>query len=142
MENKNVLNFEDGVEALKINGDENKILKFNPTSMMLLKNIEKANAEIVSEIERLDADETLNSENKFEMMDTFVKAKIDEIFGAGTSEMVFGSDYSIVTVKGNYVYENFLIAIMNYMTARIKEETELSQKRVQEYTKKAEELKK
>lgn len=142
MENKNVLNFEDSVEALKINGDENKILKFNPTSMMLLKNIEKANAEIVSEIERLDADETLNSENKFEMMDTFVKAKIDEIFGAGTSEMVFGSDYSIVTVKGNYVYENFLIAIMNYMTARIKEETELSQKRVQEYTKKAEELKK
>ncbi len=142
MENKNVLNFEDGVEALKINGDENKILKFNPTSMMLLKNIEKANAEIVSEIERLDADETLNSENKFEMMDTFVKAKIDGIFGAGTSEMVFGSDYSIVTVKGNYVYENFLIAIMNYMTVRIKEETELSQKRVQEYTKKAEELKK
>lgn len=142
MENKNVLNFEDGVETLKINGDENKILKFNPTSMMLLKNIEKANAEIVSEIERLDADETLNSENKFEMMDTFVKAKIDGIFGAGTSEMVFGSDYSIVTVKGNYVYENFLIAIMNYMTVRIKEETELSQKRVQEYTKKAEELKK
>lgn len=142
MENKNVLNFEDGVEALKINGDENKILKFNPTSMMLLKNIEKANAEIVSEIERLDADETLNSENKFEMMDTFVKAKIDGIFGAGTSEMVFGSDYSIVTVKGNYVYENFLIAIMNYMTVRIKEETELSQKRVQEYTKKAEEFKK
>lgn len=142
MVNENVLKFDDGFEDLKINGDANRVIRFNPTSGVLLKKIEKAHDDIVSELKNIEENKEISDEEKFELLDKFIKAQIDEIFGVGTSEIVFAGEYSITTVNGNYIYENFLIAVMDYMTAKIKAETEKSQKRIEEYTKKAEELKK
>ena len=141
MEN-NILNFNDGVEALKINGDENRVIRFNPTNPNLLQKIDDVNKSIIDEIKKLDEDKTISDEQRFVLADEYIRKQIDYIFGAGTSVIVFENTSSIATVNGQYIYENFLIAVMEYMTQKVKIEAEASKKRVEEYTKKAEELKK
>lgn len=142
MVNENVLQFDDGIEELKINGDENRIIRFNPTSGVLLNKIEKAHNEIISEIKKMEENTEMSDDEKLNLLDEFIKSQIDTVFGASTSKTVFGDESSITSINGNYLYENFLIAVMNYMTTKIEAETAMSQKRVEEYAKRAEELKK
>ena len=137
----NVLNFDDGMEELKINGDDNRVLRFNPLDQSILDKIMKANNEISAKLKDLEK-ETMADKDKFDNMDKFVKEKIDGIFGIGTSQIVFGNASAVLTSKGSYIYENFLIAVMEYMTKKANDEIALSKKRIEEYTKKAEELKK
>lgn len=116
------LNFNEGYKELAINGDENRILRFNPldpTLISKLDRLEKETNKILNDedIEILDAEKRVVEE--FEI-----------VFGKDSSKIVFGETSPIAVVKERYLYMVFLEdALIPYITKEMKE----SEKRMKKY---------
>lgn len=133
-----VLNFDDGLKHLKINGDENRVIAVNPTDMGMAARY----AEILPELEKLsekyqNADSDIPFEETVKIMselDKKAREFIDYIIGTPVSDTVFGTANCLSAAGGQSVAENFLTAYMNYATPVVKAEFEQSKKRISKYT--------
>lgn len=120
------LQIDDGTIRLTINGDANRILSFNPKDELfaekfyhLVGNFKKdlqrfeERAKPIDDNNELDEDGLpVNLQSRFDIMKdvcAYVRNQIDEVFGTGTSNIVFG------TINNIGMFEMFFKQITPYM---------------------------
>ena len=114
------INYGSNKKRLCLNGDENKIIEFNPQNLETRKKFLKASEKIFESQRKLDIelkemeDEQDNKkkiEKSFELEQqvfNIMKDIIDDIFGVGTTDMITDNYVDTVAVT------NFIIAIAPY----------------------------
>lgn len=117
------LNIETSKKRLCLNGDESKVIEFNPEDLDTRKKFFDASKEIfqkqreydiaVKEIES-EQDDMKKTEKAFELeqnLYNLMKSIVDDIFGNGTSDMITDGKSNIFSLV------NFIIAITPYFRA-------------------------
>lgn len=130
----NNLEFNDGLERLAINGDENRIITINPTDISVIKRYNEVIPqldELTEKYKEVPQDQTIEIISE---LDKKAREIIDYIIGSPVSETVFGIANCLSYAGGQTIFENFLTAYMDYMTPAIKSEYDKSQKRIKKYT--------
>lgn len=109
------LSIDTGVIRLAINGDESRVIAFNPNDALFAEKFYKMlgtlqtrfteyqiKADIVEAIQETDANGIpLNTGERIELMKEvciFARGQIDELFGAGTSQTAFEDALSIEAI--------------------------------------------
>ncbi len=140
------LSFDTGMVELAIQGDQNRILRFNPSDGNIIEGflnlVGKANARLkdfskeeekiiqsnLPDLEKAQGKNRLNLE-----IDTFFRSELDEIFGVGTSELVFKDlCTSAITQNGECIFSNFLYAILPCFEKEINARSKTVSKIIQE----------
>lgn len=115
-----------GVKRLAVNGDESRIIEFNPSDLLfverfynLIQTFEEKDAEYRQRAEKIDANTKLDTNgipvNALEAialvkeMCSFMCEQIDKVFGEGTSQAAFGN------VKTINMFEQFFDGITPYI---------------------------
>jgi uncharacterized protein with ATP-grasp and redox domains len=138
------LNFDDGYKEFSINGDETRVIRFNPADFGILERIKEAYEEIekatnIKEDIELNADGSVMDKlsaasSVVSSIDNTIKAQIDHIFNSNVSEVAFGNQSAMGMVKGVPLYERFLNAIIPVIKQEVEKEMRASQKRIKKYT--------
>lgn len=120
------LNFETGTVKLTINNDPTRVIEFDPTDVVFAAKFYRAIGEFnekmtelqkqAKKFERETATDAsglpVNAAERLEFVEEvcqYLKGKIDDLFGAGTSQTVFGDGMSIQAIQG------FFEGIMPYV---------------------------
>ena len=128
------LNFDSGVKEYEINGDPNRVLRVNPTDFGIVDRINKAK----DELDKLHITSDLNGMTE---LDKVVRTQIDEIFGVGSSDVIFGETNSASFAGGQPVFLIFLDCIIPEIERVVGEERKKSAAKIQKYTSQVENLK-
>lgn len=136
---------DDGYKEYKINGDENRVIRFNPSDFSIIERINTAYEEI-NKATDIDTDIELKPDGKpvselekvaeiVSGINTTIKKQIDYIFNSHVSDAVFGNQSPLSMVKGMPLYERFLNAVVPIIRQEVAKEQEASRKRIEKYTK-------
>lgn len=136
---------DDGYKEYKINGDENRVIRFNPSDFSIIERINTAYEEI-NKATDIDTDIELKPDGKpvselekaaeiVSGINTTIKKQIDYIFNSPVSDAVFGNQSPLSMVKGTPLYERFLNAVVPIIRQEVAKEQEASRKRIEKYTK-------
>lgn len=138
------LNFDDGYKEFSINGDESRVIRFNPADFGILERIKDAYDAIAKatdtqeEIELLPdgtpKDQLSMASDVVKTINKAIKEQIDHIFNSNVSEVVFGKQSPLGMVKGIPLYERFLDSIIPVIKKEVEKEMKESQKRISKYT--------
>ncbi len=128
------LEFDTGMIELAIQGDQERVLRFNPEDGKIvdgflgligkinirLKELSKEEEKIIqldlSELEKVREKNKINLE-----IDAFFRSELDLIFGAGTSNLVFENlCTSAITANGECIFSNFIYATLPYFEKEMK----------------------
>ena len=133
------LTFERPLRRYAINGDEARVIEFDPGDYNLL-----PRAKAISE--RLAHDERLKQPDDADMealaayiatSDKVVREAIDELFGGPVSDVAFGFTHPLARLRsGKLLYQAFLDAMVEEISAAIAAEVKASKKRTSKYTNK------
>ena len=143
------LRFDEGYKEFMINDDPNRVIRFNPADYGIIERFNKARKDIIAEMAKIQKDFDLKpdgspdvSEDELEEAAGIIEKvrklicdKIDYIFGNPVSEVVFGTQSPLSSVKGVPLFERFIQAAQPFIEKEVKAEQEASQKRVSKYTK-------
>lgn len=138
------LEFNTGMIELAIQGDTNRVLRFNPgdestvkgfmelleKSTAMLKEADAKEKKICGSSNGLSQLEKVKQKNKLNMeIDAFLRNELDQLFGAGTAEITFGKMCITATATdGVPVFMGFLQALLKI----IEEENRKRNKRVED----------
>jgi hypothetical protein len=136
---------DDGYKEFSINGDENRVIRFNPSDFSIIERINTAYEEI-NKATDIDTDIELKPDGKpvselekvaeiVSGINTTIKKQIDYIFNSPVSDAVFGNQSPLSMVKGMPLYERFLNAVVPIIRQEVAKEQEASRKRIEKYTK-------
>ena len=139
------LSFDEGYKEFSINGDENRVIRFNPSDMAIIKRLEEAKNKI-SESMAIKDDIELDNEGKpinslenyskvISHIDNVIKEQINYIFDSDVANVVFGNQSPLANIKGKPLYERFMESVMPEIKKAVEEEAKESRKRVEKYTK-------
>ena len=117
----NNLSFDNGFKELSINGDENRVIRFNPCDYELIKRAEGIYERLDKEFGEIDKKD-IDTLDKLSEKDIAVRKEIDYLLNAEVSNVVFGKTNCLSISNGNYIFDNFLTALMGYIETSIKEE--------------------
>jgi len=143
------IRFDDGFKEFMINDDPNRVIRFNPADYGIIERFNTARKDILAEMDKLQKDIDIKPdgtpdvpEDELEeaagMMSKVRKLicdKVDYIFGNPVSDVVFGTQSPLSSVKGIPLFERFIRAAQPYIEEEVKKEQQASQKRVEKYTK-------
>ena len=139
------LNINLGYKEYTINDDENAVIRINTTDFGLINRLNTMRENAVAIIKGLDAVKQSESESAvlsaIDEAGEKVQALIDEVFGAGTSSIVFGGINCLSFAGGQPVALNFLDAIIPIIKKDLEKEQKASGKRIQKYTEAAKKFK-
>lgn len=108
------LNTNTGVIELAINGDPNKVIAFDPTNVIFAEKFYKMSGEFTQKMTgfQTKAQNFKNAKDEngvpVDVLDRialvkdlclYIHEKIDELFGAGTSEKAFGDSLNLEAIK-------------------------------------------
>lgn len=135
------LSFDDGYKSFTVNGDENRVVYFNPADMEIVNrilNVQKMfdNYEIPEDID-LNPDGTpksdLEAASTYVTMITSVMRKaFNDIFNSDVYDTIFNGQSPLCIVSNHFLFENVLEALLKI----IKPETDAYQKKLQKQMKK------
>ena len=139
------LSFDEGYKEFSINGDENRVIRFNPSDLAIIKRLEEAKNKI-SESMAIKDDIELDNEGKpvdslenyskvISHIDNVIKEQINYIFDSDVANVVFGNQSPLANIKGKPLYERFMESGMPEIKKAVEEEAKESRKRVAKYTK-------
>ena len=139
------LSFDEGYKEFSINGDENRVIRFNPSDLAIIKRLEEAKNKI-SESMAIKDDIELDNEGKpvdslenyskvISHIDNVIKEQINYIFDSDVANVVFGNQSPLANIKGKPLYERFMESVMPEIKKAVEEEAKESRKRVEKYTK-------
>ncbi|MFV0516514.1 MAG: hypothetical protein ACK5MV_03895 [Aminipila sp.] len=146
------INFDAGMVELAIQGDESRVLKFNPENVdfqnALFEMLDHAD-EKMKEFEIIAKDydikasamepiEAAKEKIKIQSrVDDFIKTEIDGVFGCGNSGMIFQeASPSAKSSSGQYVFMNFFEALLQIIQPEIKRRNESVQKIISDHKRK------
>lgn len=123
----NSLRIDAGLVRIVINDDPERVIEFNPGDVLfaerfynLLAEFEAKESDFSSRAEALDQTEVDNMGERLAFMREvceFMRAKIDGLFGAGTSQKAFGDSLSLE------MFEQFFAGITPFIKAARQERT-------------------
>lgn len=139
---------DDGLKEFTINGDPNRVIRFNPSDLNLLERFDQAEKTIDEEQKKLQEDIELKAngepaENQEDIEESIevirkvnklIKDQIDFIFDSDVSDVVFGNQSPMSTVKGKPLFERVFDAIRPVLEKEITKEMKASEKRINKYT--------
>lgn len=139
------LRFDDGFKEFMINGDKNRVVRFNPADINLLDRFDRAYKSIEEEQKKIEKDIELKTSGEpvednqqvlevIRRLNQFIKDQIDYIFDSEVSETIFGNQSPMSTVKGRPLFERVFEAIQPILEKEITAEREASEKRISKYT--------
>jgi len=143
------LRFDEGYKEFCINDDPNRVIRFNPSDYGIIERFNKARKEILAEMEKIQKDFDLKPDGSpdvpedeleetagiIEKVRKLICDKIDYIFGSPVSEVAFGKQSPLSSVKGVPLFERFIQAAQPIIEEEVRKEQKASQKRVSKYTK-------
>lgn len=137
--------FDEGYKEFTINGDENRVIRFNPSDVAMLKRLNEAKDKILEAMNvkkdiELDEEgkpiESLENASKIVgHIDDTIKEQINYIFNYEVADVVFGNQSPMANINGLPLYVRFMDSIKPVIEKAMKEENEKSRKRVEKYTK-------
>lgn len=133
----NELIFDEGFKEFNINGDPNRVIKFNPTDISIIERAQKVKKEIGEEVKKLDKLEINDDEavaKAVEEVNKIIKEKINYIFGSNVSETVFGVQSPLASANGVTLAERFIAAAIPIIQKEIEDEDKKSKARMSKYT--------
>lgn len=139
------LKIDDGYKEYMVNNDPDRVIRVNLTDFAILERIDTAN-KAINEIMAGYKDVTINPDgSSTEQIESTVQAvksisnlirqQIDYIFNAPISNVVFGNQSPISSIKGQPYFVRFLDAILPEIEKEIKAEQKASEQRVNKYIK-------
>lgn len=139
------LSFDEGYKEFSINGDVNRVIRFNPSDLAIIKRLEEAKNKI-SESMNIKDDIELDNEGKpvdslenyskvISHIDNVIKEQINYIFDSDVANVIFGNQSPLANIKGKPLYERFMESVMPEIKKAVEEEAKESRKRVEKYTK-------
>jgi hypothetical protein len=139
------LNFDEGYKEFCINNDESRVIRFNPSDYGLLNRFSDARKAIIKAVEDLQENIKLrpdgNPLEEFEgaadlvrNLTSMINEQVNYIFNSNVANAAFGNQSPVSTVKGKFLFEQFLDATGPYIEKEIETEQKASQKRMQKYT--------
>lgn len=143
------LSFDDGFKEFTVNGDPNKVVRFNPADINLLDRLDRAQKRIKEEQEKIPEDIELqpngepasDQENldvilvELRSINKLIMEQVNYIFDGDIADIVFGNQSPLSTLKGKPLFERFLEATKPFLEEEIQKEEEASQERINKYTK-------
>lgn len=133
----NELIFDEGFKEFNINGDPNRVIKFNPTDISIIERAQKVKKEIGEEVKKLDKLEINDDESvakAVEEVNKIIKEKINYIFGSDVSEAVFGVQSPLASANGVTLAERFIAAAIPIIQKEIEDGDKKSKARMSKYT--------
>lgn len=127
----------DGKKSFAIDGNESRVIRFNPCDF----NIYIRAEEVAKEIDELQAKlgkSKKSDETKLKELSEFIKKRIDYILNAEVSNIVFEKQSPLTFVEGIPYYMQFLNALKPIIDNAIETQRKLSNEKILEYTKKYE----
>ena len=139
---------DDGLKEFTINNDPDKVIRFNPADINLLDRFDKAYKSIEEEHKKIEEDIELEVDGKpveeqedyeqalevIRRLNQFIKDQIDYIFDSEVSDVIFGNQSPMSTVKGSPFFERVFDAIEPILKKEITAERKASEKRMSKYT--------
>lgn len=137
--------FDDGLKSFMVQNDPSRVIKFSPTDYGLIERIDTAGKKMQEAVKQLGEDIELktNGEPMNDMgtvaevireVNKIIFEQVDYIFNAKVSEIVFGNQSPMSTVKGNFLFENFMNAVTPYLVSELEVEQKASNARIKKYT--------
>lgn len=142
------INFSDNLKSFSINGDESRVIRFNPADPNILVRAKKAQKMITAKQSQIEAVKLLSDgepvENPTEQVrellkefDDLIRDEINYIFNSDVYDTVFAgqSPLCIVGEEKEFLFEAFLKAAMPIIQEGVDEFSIGSNARVEKYTK-------
>jgi len=140
------INFETGIIELAVQGDPDRILRFNPANETFVRGfldmVETSKTKLYSYADKeskicgstIDSIDKLRKKNELNLeIDKYLRGELDRIMGAGTSDIVFGNMcVTAITQSGQTVFLNFINALLGV----IQKENQNRNKKVNDLIKK------
>lgn len=134
------LNIEDGFEEIEINGDPNRVFKFNPSDYNIIGKLATLEEDIKKEFSKLEL-EGKEEQDAWKIildLDKTIKERIDNIFSAKVSDALFNGANCLLSNNGKPVIFDFFEKIAPIIKERMESEMKISEDRVSKYTSKYE----
>jgi hypothetical protein len=138
------LSFDDGYKEFTINGDANKVIRFNPSDFSIIERIKVA-YDAIDKATAIDKDIELKADGTpleelgkaaeiVKGINNTIKNQIDYIFNSPISDMAFGKQSPLSMVGGQPLYVGFLNVIIPVVEKEVKAQQIASKKRISKYT--------
>ncbi len=138
------INIDDGYKEFSINNDPDRVVRFNPGDVGILERINTAYKEINKYKDNMPEDIQLDVQgdavSELEQASAvvsefrrFICEQIDYIFNSSVSEVVFGNQSPLSSIKGVPLYERFLNAVIPVIQKEIAAERKASMERMNKY---------
>jgi len=129
------IKFDDGLREYEINGDPNRIFRFNPSDLSIIEKFETAKKDLkVLEDKYKNVNIEPNAQT-VEILRNETLKLFDSIFYEGAGEVVFKDAHPLTTVNGHLVFENFCNALARIIRQENRDRQSKQNKIVQDYRK-------
>ncbi len=130
------ISFEEGYKEFSINGDEKRVIRFNPNDFGILTRMQST----LSDFNELEKKLKESNEDDFVgiLKDTEITIykKMDEIFNADVHDIIFNHQSPIALVGGEFLFMRVINAIIPIMEKEINKEQKKAEERMAKYTEK------
>lgn len=137
------INFDDGYKEFEINGDPNRVLRFNPADIGVVDRMHKAVENMQNDIKNIgDVKITQTGDAMTDVKEVAdivrrinesLRSGFDEIFYPGASRIVFGVQNPMAIASGKTIYENFMNEYIKVVEPFIHEAQKESETVMKEY---------
>ncbi len=134
------IKIETGLKTYDIEDEHGNIrgqITLNPKDMGFFSKAQKMRDTILHHMDSIDWNNDDKTDDEiliiFETTDKIIKKEIDDLFGEGTSDIIFGTQSSLSTINGISFVERFLTAFMPIIETEFKEELKNSSNRIDKY---------
>ena len=145
------INFDEGYQEFSINGDANRIIRFNPADTAILTRFKTMYDTIMSKHAEFDmmvqdianakargeldgAEENIKCIEILASLDALICEQVDCVFGSGTAKAAFDGQSPVSPVGGEPLFKRFFDALQPIMSSAIKKQATESKIRKQKYT--------
>lgn len=132
-----ILKFNDGFKEFAVNGDESRIVRFNPCDFGILERIsvsQKRLEELEKKYKDAEASDTDELGKIAAECDREIREEINTVFGNDVCTPAFGTASCLSLAGGQPLYANFIDALLPIVKSSIDKETKQSKKRIAKYT--------
>ncbi len=132
-----ILKFNDGFKEFAVNGDESRIVRFNPCDFGILKRI-TASQKRLEELEKKYKDAEASDTDELGKIaaecDREIREEINTVFGNDVCTPAFGTVNCLSLAGGQPLYANLIDALLPIVESSLDKETKQSKKRIAKYT--------
>ena len=128
------ISFDEGYKEFAINGDENRVIRFNPKDFGILTRMEETFSDFGELEQKLKDSTEENFTSVLKEAEETVYAKMDSIVNADVHDIIFNHQSPISLVGGEFLFMRVINAIVPIVEKEVKKEMQASEKRMSKYT--------